>query len=254
VRAFVPTICLVLASCLASSAALAGSDVTYACVKKGRKVSIGVDPAACVGRGKVLLSWPNPDRLASLDAKLLAANDTIAKLTTRLDKLEKDAAATEAFVAPLRPLVHVETGALDGLAGPHVLFEGANLHVRSGGGSTDDGGTPSGLGNLVIGYDESPQAPQLPLPNRGGSHNLIVGPGHEYTSTGGLVAGVANAIAGSGATVAGGFLNQASGPRSAVAGGVGNTASADNTSVGGGAGHQAATPDAWAAGTYSSAN
>src|SRR5690242_9838303 len=66
----------------------------------------------------------------------------------------------------LAPYVSVQTGPINGLAGPHVIFTGANVHIRSGSGSTDDDttsqlggdgkGTLTSLGNLVIGYDESP--------------------------------------------------------------------------------------------------
>lgn len=247
----------------AASLVLFGSDqafgqqnLTYACVKKGKKISVNVDPAACVGKGRVLISWPNPDRLAALEAriqaletKLTAANDAVQKLTTQLDTLRTDADATKAFVEPLRPLVRVETQDLAGLKGPHVIFEGANVHVRSGSGDTADGGTPSGLGNLVVGYNEFPQVPRLSDPVRSGSHNLVVGGGHEYTSSGGFVAGSANAISGSGATITGGFFNNASGLGSSVGGGFGNTASEANSTVGGGASRIADLPNSWAAGT-----
>jgi hypothetical protein len=129
-----------------------------------------------------------------------------------------------------------------------VIFEGANVHVRSGSGATDDGGTPTGLGNLVIGYDEAPQIPRLPSPDRAGSHNLIVGPGHEYTSYGGLVAGTENAVSGAGASVTGGIFNLASGVAASISGGFNNEASDDDASVSGGASRIADSPDSWAAG------
>ncbi|MBZ0253910.1 MAG: hypothetical protein K8I02_11280, partial [Candidatus Methylomirabilis sp.] len=72
--------------------------------------------------------------------------------------------------------VQVVQGAMDDLAGPHRVFEGVNVHVRSGGGATDDGGSLTGLGNLVVGYNE---ADAVTPQGRGGSHNLVVGEGHD---------------------------------------------------------------------------
>lgn len=124
----------------------------------------------------------------------------------------------------------VVQGEMNGLAGPHLIFEGVNLHIESGSGSTDDGGT--GLGNLVVGYNEAP--PGLGAGERGGSHNLIVGPEHRYASTGGFVAGFRNTISGLSASVSGGVVNTASGVLSSVSGGNGNTASGLDASVSGG--------------------
>ena len=45
-------------------------------------------------------------------------------------------------------VVVAQSTTLDGLAPPHVIFDGVNLHVRNGSGQTD---TNNGLGNLVIG-------------------------------------------------------------------------------------------------------
>jgi hypothetical protein len=156
----------------------------------------------------------------------------------RLIALEQAVATLQAQIATLQGLLtlaqhlRVETGALDGLAGPHVIVEGANVHVRSGSGATRDNGTPTGLGNLIVGYNE-PMAGAAPG-YRGGSHNLVVGPEHLYSSTGGFVAGFANGVAGESASVGGGSDNLASGPNASVAGGVSNTASGDYASILGG--------------------
>ncbi len=58
-------------------------------------------------------------------------------------------------LSALADFVLVEYEGINGLVGPHVIFEGANLHIRSGYGATNDGGSPSGLGNLIIGYNEA---------------------------------------------------------------------------------------------------
>ena len=74
----------------------------------------------------------------------------------------------------------------------------------------DTRGRPLGLefdrlGNLIVGYNTDVGWP------RTGSHNLIVGDRHGYTSYGGFVAGELNSIAAAWATVTGGQWNLANG-------------------------------------------
>ena len=69
-----------------------------------------------------------------------------------------------------------------------VLISGANLQVVSGEGATD--ATVNGLGNVIVGYDENTSD------DKSGSHNLVVGYGHTYSSYGGFVAGQDNSITG----------------------------------------------------------
>jgi hypothetical protein len=142
-----------------------------------------------------------------------------------------------------------------GGAGPHITFKGANIHIESGSGATDDHGNPTGLGNLIIGYDEDPinplngdfsdglpimQGPGGPSPlrpgDRGGSHNLVIGSGNRFTQAAfsGLVVGERNTIDSFGASVSGGFHNTASGRFASVSAGGRNGASGDGGSVSGG--------------------
>ena len=76
-----------------------------------------------------------------------------------------------------------------------VLFSGANLQVVSGEGSTD--APVNGLGNIIVGYDENTSD------DKSGSHNLVVGYGHTYSSYGGFVAGQDNSITGAFSSVSG---------------------------------------------------
>ena len=87
----------------------------------------------------------------------------------------------------------------------------------------------NGLGNLIIGWNEYTDGAI-----RTGSHNLVIGPFHSYTSYGGLVAGVHNTISGGNSSVTGGQLNSALGGGSSVTGGFGNRATGDTSSVTGG--------------------
>jgi hypothetical protein len=132
----------------------------------------------------------------------------------------------------------------DGLT--EVVITGANLRIVNGLGTTP---TTNGLGNLIVGYNES----RIEFGEediRTGSHNVVVGPRHNFSRFGGLVVGLQNEISGvfavvsggafniasgDGASVSGGDLNTASGDRASVSGGENNTASANFTAVSGGA-------------------
>jgi hypothetical protein len=105
--------------------------------------------------------------------------------------------------------------------GSEVYFTGCNVHVVSGSGVTD--GEINGLGNLIIGYDEPPP-PGLPQSLKRGSHNLVVGPGHSYSSYGGFVAGSMNSVTAPNASVSGGRNNVASRRYSSVSDGESNVA------------------------------
>jgi len=111
---------------------------------------------------------------------------------------------------------------------PEVVITGANLRIVNGLRAT---ATANGLGNLLVGYNE--------LRDDGdnehtGSHNLVVGQGHNFSSFGGLVVGRQNAIRGAFASVSGGFDNTASGDSASVSGGIFNRASGPSASVSGG--------------------
>ena len=48
-----------------------------------------------------------------------------------------------------------------------------------------EGGALTGLGNLVVGYNEPP--PDLAVGDRAGSHTLIIGPEHRFKSFSGML-------------------------------------------------------------------
>jgi hypothetical protein len=107
---------------------------------------------------------------------------------------------------------------------PTVQFSGCNVQIVNGAGKTE---STNGEGNLVIGYDEEPG-------EQTGSHNLVLGEAQKFTSYGGIVAGLGNAISAPFASVGGGSHNTASGERSSVSGGDGNKASTFLAWIGGG--------------------
>ena len=108
-----------------------------------------------------------------------------------------------------------------------VFFEGCNVHVQNGLGSTSGSPTNS-FGNLILGYNEGAGL------DRNGSHNLVIGQGHSYASYGGLVAGSGNTVSGPNASVAGGSLNMATAANASVSGGRSNQAISPGASVSGG--------------------
>ncbi len=178
---------------------------------------------------------------ASLSSEAMTSAEAEAALIGRVTDLEE----TADFAMALEAFVTIDPDPINDLVGPHIVFESANVHVRSGSGSTDDGCTFSapncasltGLGNLILGYNEPEPSQNLPVPRpvgRTGSHNLVVGSEHGFTSFGGLVAGEVNAVTGAYSSVSGGRNNDASGMLSSVSGGHNNDASGALSSVSGG--------------------
>jgi hypothetical protein len=106
-----------------------------------------------------------------------------------------------------------------------LVITGANLHIVNGLRRTD---TTNGQGNLIVGYNE-PRGFQPDV--RTGSHNVVVGSQHNFSSFGGLVVGIQNEISGQYASVSGGLVNTASGPYASVSGGFSGTANNDFSSV-----------------------
>ena len=127
-------------------------------------------------------------------------------------------------------------------------ISGINVQVVNGSGATN--GTPDGLGNLIVGYNELRGAGD----DRTGSHNLVTGRRNNYKSYGGLIGGASNEISGNWSSVSGGVLNTASGAYSSVSGGRFNTASGIASTVSGGASRSATGTNDWVAGSLFETN
>lgn len=145
---------------------------------------------------------------SALAAQVIALQNTVSALQGQVASLQKQLDAANSALA-LAPFVQVDRDPQDGVAGPHITFKGANIHIVSGSGTTDDHGASTGLGNLIIGYDEPP--PALGSTDRGGSHNLVIGRYHRFTYDvfGGFIAGKANTVSAPEASVLGGESNTA---------------------------------------------
>ena len=177
-------------------------------------------------------------RVVALESALDTANTTISSLQAALARLEStvarlDNTSLESRVAAVEANTVLDLDQMltfDSSSGT-VRFEGVNVQVINGMGTT---ATNNGLGNLILGYDENDG-----MDTKSGSHNLVVGSNHTYTSYGGIVTGLNNEISAPYASVSGGFGNVASGDSSSVSGGFVNSASGDYSSVSGGFGNEA---------------
>jgi hypothetical protein len=137
----------------------------------------------------------------------VVCDDALAELTARVEQLETLLAAVS-------------------IDGDTVVLTGVNLQVVSGAGATDE--EPNGTGNIIVGYDEDEDD------DKSGSHYIVVGPGHSYSASGGMVLGVDNASFAVGASVLGGEQNAANQQSSVVVGGRLNQADAAESVVVGG--------------------
>ncbi len=180
------------------------------------------------------------DRVSTVEADYLLASD-ISELASEsyvdsaVAGIDLSAYATQAWVGSQGYSTDAVDATLVDLldylsvdtATDSVVFDGANVHIQSGAGSTN--ATVNGLGNLFVGYNEDSGAGF----DRTGSHNLIVGRYHSFGSWGGLLAGQQNTLSGE-ATVAFGSLNEASGYFATITGGYFSDSSGDASSVLGG--------------------
>jgi hypothetical protein len=210
--------------------------------------------------------------IAAVQAQVTSLRSSVSELQSEVKSLQNSNTSLQNQltvahnVLALAPFVSVDPNPAIGVIGPNIIFSGVNIHVRSGSGSTDDGGNPRGLGNLITGYDEDPMKPltgdsSLGLPtimqtsgfpsplnpgDRGGSHNLVIGGGNRFTQTafGGFVAGERNTIKSFGASIGGGFFNTAGGLFATVSGGIRNVADGTDASVSGGLENFASAPGA----------
>lgn len=168
-------------------------------------------------------------RAAALEAMVASLKEVdesqvaeIAALKVRLDQVETYLAAldgglmvVEAKTAPIRVL------------GTEFQIIGKNVSILDGSGATESN---TGLGNLIVGYNEFGSNGD----DHTGTHNLVVGKGHHYSSFGGLVAGEGNTIRGRFNSIGGGYGNTTAAFWSTVSGGTANQALGDYSTVSGG--------------------
>lgn len=190
----------------------------------------------------------NASDIAAMQQAITNLQATVATLTSQINAI--NASNTMA----LDPYITVDT--LSDTRGPIVRLSGVNLQVVNGLGSTAPavGAQPNGLGNIIIGYDEATNSTQTLCSwgvyqlqtdceangfywgnlHKYGQHNLVVGPEHNYSRFGGIVAGFRNSITGDYASVTGGQQNKAMGESSGITAGFNNEATGIRSSIHGG--------------------
>jgi hypothetical protein len=214
-----------------------GLGSAYAADKIGSKdIAKNAVKAKHIAKGQV--KTPKVANGAISDAKLSAAvrqqisdlQATVQTQQAKLTNLQGTVQAQQTKISALQTLLAgVSRQSVDGH--PTLRFSGMNVQVVNGTGTTD--GTPNKLGNLIIGYNEQRSSSYTPAA-RTGSHYLVVGAAHEWTSFGGLLAGFRNTAGSDYSSVSGGIANTASGYVSSVSGGSNNTATHNFSSVSGG--------------------
>jgi len=183
-----------------------------------------------------------PIDMAQLTADLATANNTIASHNNRITNIESNTVLALDGYLMLSTNNGYDT----------AEFTDINVQINNNSGSTD--GAINGLGNLIIGYNETSASapsfcsdPQFTHPTtcssngqiwdnnvRRGSHNLILGASNSYDDYAGIVSGYNNIINNGYASVLGGSSNKATGNYSSVSGGHLNDAQGYGSSVIGG--------------------
>ena len=202
-----------------------------------------------------LPAWADGNPITQLQAQVAALQQTVGAQAQQITGLSQSVTMLSQAVTALSKTVNTQTtqiAALNAYVNPlqgvltfnsassTVQFKGVNVQIVNGTGHTafiDANAT----GNLIIGYNEDnafargsctvstrgnvDSFESLCLSDGGtftrllsGSHNLVIGVGHGYSSTGGMVVGLNNLISGLGAVVSGGEENTASGLDSSVSG------------------------------------
>ena len=226
---------LVIAS---NTSAIATTDESVA----GNTVTIDANTAAIGTNGASILTnsadvGVNTSNIASNTADISANTSEIAAQATAVAAAEDAVASVEADVASLEADVVPDLGdylSVDVFA-DEVVFSGANVLIQSGSGYTcdnttddyggDGSGSLTGLGNLIVGYNEGSYAAE----DRAGSHNLVLGTYHQYTAYSSLVTGENNDVHAPYAATIGGTSNRIYADNSVISGGYSNYTGSDAT-------------------------
>jgi hypothetical protein len=210
--------------------------------------------------------------IAALQAENANLNATILDLESKLAALQGEV-ATLAANSVLTLDGHVSLDTTDPTR-PAVVVSAANLQVVNGTGVSWN--AANGVGNIIIGYDEFRPSSHPPVCSSGqydnqtdceasgatwavqhksGSHNLVVGYWHNYSSLHGIVGGQRNTInseesvvitgnsniaSGQSSVILAGFGHVSSGTNSTITGGSSNISSGQNSSISGGAFNESA--------------
>jgi len=184
------------------------------------------------------------DRLSTVESQVSALGARMTTGESDVDSLTSRVSALESLLAAVSLTE----------SGKTLQISGVNVRIISGAGTTE--ATPNGYGNLIVGYSE--------LRNNGtdtrtGSHNIVVGAEHNFSSYGCLIVGKTNDVsaqfssvcAGTGnvvtnfsSSIGAGRNNRVEGSLSCVSAGASNwiTGSDSNAAwIGGGSANRATT-------------
>lgn len=191
----------------------------------------GSPPVAIATQPEVL------DRIAALEARSVVFDSRIGAVETTASDADSERALLAGQVAALEQtsldssnfallqdvLPHLSAEELpvngSGDTARTIRFTGVNVQVVNGLGATNgneldpftadpDMTSVDGTGNLIVGYLGSRIADNG-FDDRSGSHNLVVGDLHNFSSYGGFVSGQANTISGPYSAVSGGSFSSA---------------------------------------------
>ena len=109
------------------------------------KITLAVLATAALLRLPVVHAQGIPHELADLKARVASLEATVSALQAQVAAIQSNHSLL------LGPFVNVDPNPEVGVIGLHIIFSGANIHIVSGSGATNDHGNPTGLGNLIIG-------------------------------------------------------------------------------------------------------
>lgn len=175
----------------------------------------------------------NADMQAALEAHQDQCDEQIAELAARFEEHAEMQARRLQKVREFRKITKKFrkaakiTGKYMSVASGTVIFKGCNVHIRNGN-SSNSTSSINGKGNLFLTPEYQEECTGC------GSHNVVVGLGHSFTSFGSLLGGLNNKATAAHASVPGGSTGTASAVFSLVTGGEKGLASVSYTSVNGG--------------------
>eukprot|EP00457_Paulinella_chromatophora_P010056 gb/GEZN01010143.1/.p1 GENE.gb/GEZN01010143.1/~~gb/GEZN01010143.1/.p1 ORF type:complete len:322 (+),score=31.46 gb/GEZN01010143.1/:140-1105(+) len=165
----------------------------------GEQGHVDNDGVASSGGGKKSKEPPPYICQAEIMALQTSLQAQIDLLKAEINTLQTVTSTQRSQINDLNTLTEVLDQCVEPYGGDSKLtITGCNLFVNNGAGSGNT--VLNGVGNIFVGYNDNPGS-------QTGSHNLIVGNGHTFTSYGGFLAGVQNTISAPHASIAGGCQN-----------------------------------------------
>jgi hypothetical protein len=89
-----------------------------------------------------------PKEIAALKKQVAALQSQVQTLQTQLAAVQSNNALA------LGPFVSVDPNPENGVIGPHITFKGANIHIVSGSGATDDHLSTGGIAHRPWQFDQ----------------------------------------------------------------------------------------------------